>query len=84
MRFVDERTFHLTMGGIYVTALLLENAAARYLPTWDPPTIGSAVSSVRMRELIGDAAHQQTFFFSTVRDHLTSVRATAPDSIRRK
>ena len=88
MRFVDERTFHLTMGGIFVTALLLENAAARYLPTWDPPTIGFVSFVVglawigRYAAWRGELAAERERVAAARLDRLERLVATLEDELR--
>lgn len=40
MQSVGERNFHLLMGGVFLCAVILENALPEILPAWNPPQIG--------------------------------------------
>lgn len=40
MHSVGERNFHLVMGGVFVVAVIIENALPKILPAWSPPQLG--------------------------------------------
>lgn len=37
---VHEQNFHLMMGGVFLTTVIVEQFAQRLLPSWNPPDVG--------------------------------------------
>ena len=39
MKSIEERNFHLLMGGLFMTSILLDPAIASVLDSWNPPDV---------------------------------------------